>query len=128
VTSSTQQQHIQTSEIRKRKGETRILGFRGSKLREFRCPNINIYKLSKCEMGKVRPAFQDFGFGTSRGPMSKHRHIQNSEMHKRGKVRPAFRYFRVQNFTSFGVQTLTYTNFRNVKNGKMRPTFQDLRV
>jgi hypothetical protein len=61
VTSSTQQQHIQTSEMRKRKGEICISGFWGSELREFRCPNINIYKLMKCKKGKVRPAFWDFG-------------------------------------------------------------------
>jgi hypothetical protein len=128
VTSSTQQQHIQTSKIRKRKGETHILGFRGLELRKFRCPNINIYKILKCKKGKVRPIFQDSGFGTSQVLMSKHRHIQTFKMQKRGKVRPPFRDFRVQNFASSGVQTLTYTNFRNAKNGKMRPAFRDFRV
>jgi hypothetical protein len=53
--------------MRKGEGGTHeVSGFQGSELREFRCPNININKLLKCEK-KERwdPHFGISGFETS---------------------------------------------------------------
>jgi hypothetical protein len=112
--------------MRKRQGGSHISGFQGSKLHEFRCPNININTLSKMRKRKGGSCISRIsGFETSRVPVSKHQHEQTSEMRKERKVRPVFQDFRVRNFVPVSKYQHKQT-FENAKNkGSNISGFQD---
>jgi hypothetical protein len=95
ASSVSKHQHKQTSEMRKRKGETHISGFRGSG------PNIQHTTISRV-------------------PVFKHQHKQTFELRK-GKVRLTFRDFGVQ---GFGVSKTKqqHTNSRIAKSERCGPT------
>jgi hypothetical protein len=67
----------------RRKGETRILGLRGSKLREFEYPNINIIKLPNSKIGtNVGLALRGFRLQDLVTSKSKHQYIATPRMRK----------------------------------------------